>query len=101
MFILRIHERRCDKEICGGLIVGNGDIIDLGDPEKGLDIRVMGLGRQRVGEKDHKVHPAFHDLCADLLVAAQGAAVIALDRKPGGIGDHPGGGAGAAEKVVL
>lgn len=70
VFILLIHVFGSDHEIRRGLVVGNGDIIDLGDAQQGLHVRVVGLGGEGIGEENHEINPAFHDLGADLLVAA-------------------------------
>ena len=43
-----IHQAGMQHEICCGFVDGHGYIVDLGDPHQGLDIRIMGLGRQRV-----------------------------------------------------
>ena len=83
MLILFIHQRRGNHKIGSRFIVGDRDIVNLGDSKKRLDIRIVRLGGQGIGEEDDKINLSLDDFCTDLLVAAQRTAVIALDRKPG------------------
>ena len=40
------------------------------DPKKRLHIRIVRLGRERIGKENHKINLSFHNLGSDLLVAA-------------------------------
>ena len=80
MLILLIHQRRGNHKIGSRFIVGDRDIVNLGDSKKRLDIRIVRLGGQGIGEEDDKINLSLDDFCTDLLVAAQRTAVIALDR---------------------
>lgn len=71
MLIAGIHEGGMHQEICRCLVVGNRDIVNLGDPEQCLDIRIMWLRRQRIRKEDHHVDLSFYDLGTDLLVPRQ------------------------------
>ena len=51
------------------------------EPQQGLDVRVVRLRLERVPEEDQKVYLTLDDLGADLLVAAEGAALEPLDRE--------------------
>ena len=75
MLILFIHQRRGNHKIGSRFIVGDRDIVNLGDSKKRLDIRIVRLGGQGIGEEDDKINLSLDDFCTDLLVAAQGAAV--------------------------
>ena len=88
-----------------------GDILKLKKPHPcgsrewevlrvGADFRLRCLGGQRVGEEDDHIDAPFDDHRADLLVTAEGAAVVAAHGQAGLLGDHAGGGAGAAQEVA-
>ena len=96
MLILLIHQRRGNHKIGSRFIVGDRDIVNLGDSKKRFDIWIVRLGGQGIGEEDDKINLSLDDFCTDLLVAAQRTAVIALDRKPGLFRNHAGGCAGSA-----
>ena len=70
VLVLLIHKFGSDHKVRRGLVVGDGDVVDLGDAQQRLYIRVVGLGGEGIGEEDHKVDPSFYDLGADLLVTA-------------------------------
>ena len=63
-------------------VAGNRDIADNGDPEQGLDVRVMRMRLQRIPQEHQQIDLALGDAGADLLVAAAGAAPEAGDRQP-------------------
>ena len=71
------HGRR-DEEVRRGEVVRDGDIIDLRYAEQGLHVRVVGLGRERIGKEDYHVYLSFRHLGAYLLVAAERAAEVGL-----------------------
>ena len=52
MLILFIHQRRGNHKIGSRFIVGDRDIVNLGDSKKRLDIRIVRLGGQGIGEED-------------------------------------------------
>lgn len=57
MLILLIHQRRGNHKIGSRFIVGDRDIVNLGDSKKRLDIRIVRLGGQGIGEaKMIKLH---------------------------------------------
>ena len=56
--------------IGSGFVGGDGDVVDHRDPEQRFDVGVVGLGLERIPEKDDEVDLPFRDLGADLLVAA-------------------------------
>lgn len=71
MLILLIHQRRGNHKIGSRFIVGDRDIVNLGDSKKRFDIWIVRLGGQGIGEEDDKINLSLDDFCTDLLVAAQ------------------------------
>ena len=82
VLILRIHIAGGDQEIGCGLVVCDGDVVHLGNAEQRLHIRVVGLGGQRIGEKDDEVNPSLHYLGTNLLISPQRAAVEPFTGSP-------------------
>ena len=71
MLILLIHQRRGNHKSAVALLLAIGIIVNLGDSKKRLDIRIVRLGGQGIGEEDDKINLSLDDFCTDLLVAAQ------------------------------
>ena len=63
MLIAGIHEGGMHQKICRCLVVGNRDIVNLGDSKKRLDIRIVRLGGQGIGEEDDKINLSLDDFC--------------------------------------
>lgn len=99
--VLLFHEGGGDHKIGRGLIRGNRDIVDQRDTQQRPYIRIVRLRAEGIGKEDDKIDHALNDLCADLLVAAEGAAVIGPHREPGALGDHGRGRTRAAEEMLL
>lgn len=96
MLILLIHQRRGNHKIGSRFIVGDRDIVNLGDSKKRLEHPVRCGRAVRGSEKKMIKSTCPRRLLHRLLVAAQRTAVIALDRKPGIFRNHAGGCAGSA-----
>ena len=99
VLILLFHERGGDHKVRACLVVGNGDVVYLSNPQKGLHIRVMGLRRKRVGKENDEINLSLHNLRADLLVSPQRTAVVSLYRQSRVIRNHAGRRPRTAEKM--
>ena len=99
VIVFFVHEWGGDHEVGGRAVVGDRDIVYLGDAEEGFYVRVMWLGCEGIGEEYDEIDASFDDFCADLLVSSERTAVVAFDRETGGFGDHSGGCSCAAEEV--
>jgi hypothetical protein len=64
------HQRRADHEVGRGAVTGDGDVPHDRDPQQRLDVRVVGLGLERVPEEDQEVDAAVGDHRPDLEVAS-------------------------------
>ncbi len=98
--VAAVHQRRGDQEVGGGAVAGHRDVPHHGDAQQRLDVRVVRLRLERVPEEDQDVDLALRDLGADLLVAAERAALQAGDRQPELVAEQRAGGAGGAEVVL-
>ena len=65
---------------------------------QGLHVHIVRMRRERIDEEEQDVDLAFRDHRADLLVAAQGAALQARDRKGGASLHHPAAGRSRGKK---
>lgn len=93
------HEGRGDDEVGGGSVTGERDVPDDGHAEEGFYIRVVGLGFERVPEEDQEVDFVLGDLCADLHVSAEGAALEFVNLEPEFLLQEAAGGAGGVDLV--
>ena len=85
-----------NHKIRRGPVVGNRNIVHLGDPKERLHIGIMGRRCQRIRKEYHKIHLSLYNLGPYLLVAPQRTAVVALNRQPCAFSDHAGRSACAA-----
>ena len=69
------HEWRRDDEVGGRAVACHGDVPDDRDPDERLHVGVVRLRLQRIPEEDEDVELALRDERADLLVAAERAAL--------------------------
>lgn len=93
------HQRAAEQVVGAALVAGHRDIPHGRDSQQGLDVRVVGLGFEGVPEEHQQVDPLFGDLCAELLVAAQGPADHTLHRQAEAFGQQQAGGAGGHQVV--
>src|ERR1035438_14162 len=98
LLVAAAHQRRGDHEISGGPVAGHRDIADHGDPEQGLNVRIMRMRLERIPQEYQQVDLALGDTGADLLVAAIRAAPEAGDGQAELLQEVTGGGRG--EQVV-
>ena len=80
-----------------GFVGRNGYVIHHGYPEQCFDIGIMGLGLERIPEKDDEVDLPFRYLRADLLVAAERSGELAMHVETGGVRNEFGCRTGAAK----
>lgn len=94
------HQRAAEQVVGAALVAGHRNIPHGRDSQQGLDVRVVGLGFEGVPEEHQQVDPLFGDLCAELLVAAQGPADHALHRQAEVFGQQQAGGAGGHQVML-
>ena len=81
MIVLPLHQRRRDNEIRSRPVASSRDIVQYRQPEKGLDVGVMGLGLKWIPKEDEEVYSILGNRGADLLVASQRTGGETGDRK--------------------
>ena len=64
--VFRVKERRGDDVVGSRLGVGDRDVVNLSNADERLDIGVVRLSRQRIGEEYHNVKLAVGNKRADL-----------------------------------
>jgi hypothetical protein len=93
------HQGRRDDKIGRRAVARDRNVPHHGDAQQGLDVRIVWLGLERIPEEDQTIDLAFGDAGADLLVAAERAALKFVDRQPELLLEQMAGGAGREELV--
>src|SRR5688572_30343265 len=71
-----------------GMIERHQDAVERPEPDQRLDVDIVRLGRQRIGEEDQHIEPPLGDHGPELRVAAERTRLEAGHGKPGS-GGHP------------
>jgi hypothetical protein len=75
------HQRAREHEIGRCAVAGDRDVVENRDPQQRLDVDVVRVRGERIGEEDHQVDAALGDRGADLLVAPERPAEVEVDRQ--------------------
>src|SRR6202035_1507271 len=94
------EQRRGDEVVGAGAVAGDRYVPHHRDPDEGLDVGVVRLRAHRIPEEDQHVEASRRDERADLLVAAEWAALEAGDGRAEALAEQPAGGAGRVQDVV-
>lgn len=99
--VASVHIRTCDDEIGGRAVVSHRYVVYLGDTQKRLDIGIVRLSGERVGEENDDIYFSVNYSCAYLLVAAERTAVKSPHGKSRSLGNHFCRGTRTAEEMML
>ena len=88
----QLHER-----FGGGLIRGQGNVVDVADAQEALDVGFVRVGAEGINEEEDGADLAGGDARGDLGVTAHRAGEEAFNFQAGGGGDAFAGGAGGNE----
>jgi hypothetical protein len=94
------QQGRGDEQIGTGPVAGDRDIPYHRDPHQGLDVGIVRLRVHGIGEEHQQVQVARRDQRADLLVAAERAALQAGDLQAELIGQQPAGRTGGHQDAA-